>query len=297
MSFTKIELENCITIDCLYTVHYFEYTSNFYFPGESHDFWELVYVDKGSVNICMDEKEITLKKGDIAFHKPNEFHKVSTYGLTAPNLAVISFDCHSPLMEFFQCQVFKISQKERAILADILVESRKLLSSPLNDPYLNSMVKNENIPLGTEQLIKTYLEQFLILLLRRYHNTQAMANLPSAPNTAAVFKRVTEYMEDNIDKRLTIQQICWDNMIGRTKLQKIFHTESGMGIIDYFSKLKINAAKHMIRDGKLNFSQISEQLGYSSIHYFSRQFKKISGMSPSEYASSVKSIVEKKEFE
>lgn len=297
MSFTKIELENCLTIDCLYTIHYFEYTSNFYFPGESHDFWELVYVDKGSADICMDEKEITLKKGDIAFHKPNEFHKVSTYGLTAPNLVVISFDCHSPLMEYLQHQIFKINQKERSILADILVEARMLLASPLNNPYLNNMVKNENLPLGTEQLIKTYLEQFLILLLRRYHNNQIATDSTGTPNTETIFKRVTSYMEANIDKRLTIQQICWDNMIGRTKLQKIFHTESGMGIIDYFSKLKIDAAKHMIRDGKLNFSQISEQLGYSSIHYFSRQFKKIAGMSPSEYAFSVKSIVEKKEFE
>ena len=103
-------------------------------------------------------------------------------------------------------------------------------------------------------------------------------------------------MEENISKQLTIEQICWDNMIGRTKLQKIFHAEVGIGIIDYFSKLKISAAKHMIRDGKLNFSQISQQLGYSSIHYFSRQFKKITGMSPSEYASSVKSLLEKRQL-
>jgi len=48
----------------------------------------------------------------------------------------------------------------------------------------------------------------------------------------------------------------------------------------------------MIRNGKFNFSQIAEQLGYSSIHYFSRQFKKVTDMSPSEYASSVKAITE-----
>ena len=73
MQFTKIKLENCITVDSVYTIHYFEYTNNFYYAGESHDFWEFVYVDKGSVDICMDDKQITLKKGDIAFHQPNEF--------------------------------------------------------------------------------------------------------------------------------------------------------------------------------------------------------------------------------
>lgn len=295
MQFTKNKLENCITIDSLYTIHYFEYTNNFYFAGESHDFWEFIYVDKGSVDICMDEKQITLKKGDIAFHQPNEFHKVSTYGHTAPNLVVISFESHSPLMDFFRCQILKTEQRERALLADVLIEARKLFSSPLGDPYLTEMIKKENAPIGTEQLIKIHLEQFLLLLLQRYSVEDTKETTSSPQNTMDIFKRVATYMEENISKHLTIEQICWDNMIGRTKLQKIFHAEVGIGIIDYFSKLKINAAKHMIRDGKLNFSQISEQLGYSSIHYFSRQFKKITGMSPSEYASSVKSIYDKKQ--
>ena len=66
-----------------------------------------------------------------------------------------------------------------------------------------------------------------------------------------------------------------------------------MGVIEYFSMLKIKSAKHFIRMGSLNFTQIAEQLGYTSIHYFSRQFKKLAGMTPSEYASSVKAIMEK----
>lgn len=295
MQFTKIELKNCITVNSIYTIHYFEYTNNFYFAGESHDFWEFIYVDKGSVDICMDDKQITLKKGDIAFHRPNEFHKVSTFGHTAPNLVVISFESHSPLMEFFCCQVLKTEQRERSLLADVLIEAKRLFESPLDDPYLTEMIRKDDAPIGTEQLIKIHLEQFLIHLVQRY-TLEEESNLEYSPqNTTDIFKRVTAYMEDNIAKHLTIEQICWDNMIGRTKLQKIFHIETGIGIIDYFSKMKISAAKHMIRDGKLNFSQISEQLGYSSIHYFSRQFKKITGMSPSDYASSVKSIFDKKQ--
>lgn len=293
MSFIKSKLENCINIDSLYTIHYFEYTNNFYFPGETHDFWEFIYVDKGSVDICMDQNELTLKKGDIAFHQPNEFHKVSTYGQTAPNLVVISFESQSPLMDFFRGQILKIDQKERALLANLIIEARNLFSSPLDDPYLTEMVKKEIAPIGAEQLIKIYLEQFLIHLSRRYSTGNKHTEPTTAKNTTDIFKRVADYMEDNISHHLSIEQICWDNMIGRTQLQKIFQSETGTGIIDYFSKMKIDAAKHMIRDGRLNFTQISEQLGYSSIHYFSRQFKKIAGMTPSEYASSVKSIVEK----
>ena len=48
--------------------------------------------------------------------------------------------------------------------------------------------------------------------------------------------------------------------------------------IEFFSRMKIDFAKQLIRENDMNFTQISDFLGYSSIHYFSRQFKKLSGM-------------------
>ena len=57
--------------------------------------------------------------------------------------------------------------------------------------------------------------------------------------------------------------------------------------------MKIETAKQLIRNEQMNFTQIAETLGYSSIHYFSRQFRKLTGMSPSEYASSIKARSER----
>lgn len=107
-----------------------------------------------------------------------------------------------------------------------------------------------------------------------------------------VFHRVINYLESNLTTHVTIEQICRDNLIGRSQLQKIFKVQCNMGIIEYFSMLKINAAKEMIRTNRMNFTQISEHLGYTSIHYFSRQFKKMVGMTPSEYASSIKAMAD-----
>ena len=61
------------------------------------------------------------------------------------------------------------------------------------------------------------------------------------------------------------------------------------------SRMKIDTAKQLIRSEQMNFTQISEKLGYASIHYFSRQFKKVTGMTPSEYASSIKAIADRKQ--
>lgn len=293
MSYVGTTLEDSLHIEELFTIHYFEYCNKFYFSGESHDFWEFVCVDKGSVNICMDDTDLILHKGDIAFHKPNEFHKVSTYSQIAPNLVVISFRCNSPLMDFFKTKILKIDEKERSLLASILIEARNLYESPLDDPYLTHMIKKKQVPIGTEQLIRTQLEHFLLHLIRRYSVPENTLPLPATKNTLDIFKRITDYMEANLSSKLTIEQICRDNMIGRTQLQNVFQKECQMGVIEYFSQMKIDSAKHMIRDGRLNFTQISEQLGYASIHYFSRQFRKITGMTPSDYASSVKAMMER----
>ena len=56
--------------------------------------------------------------------------------------------------------------------------------------------------------------------------------------------------------------------------------------------MKISAARQMIREGRLNFTQIAAKLGFQSVHYFSRRFKLVTGMSPSEYAASVKMLSE-----
>ena len=104
-------------------------------------------------------------------------------------------------------------------------------------------------------------------------------------NDLEIFRRVIEYMEANLSEKLTIQKICRDNLVSRSQLQKLIMQQTGMGIIEYFSHLKIRAAKEMIRTQKMNFTQISDTLGYSS-----RQFKKITGMTPSDYTSSIKAM-------
>ena len=70
--YTGTRLNDEIKISRLYTVHYFEYSKRFSFTGESHDFWELVYADKGDVTVFADDKSFVLEQGNVIFHKPNE---------------------------------------------------------------------------------------------------------------------------------------------------------------------------------------------------------------------------------
>lgn len=301
MSYNGVILKKSISISKIYSIHYFEYMSNFSFEGEAHDFWEFVCVDKGEVNVTAGSETTVLKRGDITFHQPNEFHSVRATGKIAPNLVVVSFHCEDKAMEFFREKTLKIDETERNLLANIIIEARRCFDCRLDDPYLQNMPLKEPDMFGAGQLICLYLEHMMIHLIRRYKSPLAIpreiakADIPKSTKSksdAEIFSRVADYLADRLSDAVTIEQICRDNLIGRSQLQKIFKERCGLGIIEYFSLLKINAAKEMIRTGHLNFTQISEQLGYSSIHYFSRQFKKLTGMTPSEYALSIKAMAE-----
>jgi len=302
MSYNGITLKKSIAVGKLYSIHYFEYMNNFSFTGESHDFWEFICVDKGEAAITSGVDSTVLKKGEITFHPPNQYHNIKATGDIAPSLVVISFDCRSEGINFFRSRIFKVDETERNLLADIIIEARRCFDCRLDDPYLQNMPQKKPDMFGAEQLIKIYLEHFLIHLLRRYSNPLMPGSKPpelipqkvtKRKSDIEIFRRITDYLEASLSSHVTLEQISHDNLIGRSQIQRIVKEQTSLGVIAYFAHMKINAAKEMIRSNQMNFSQIAEHLGYSSIHYFSRQFKQIAGMTPSEYASSIKAIAER----
>ena len=131
------------------------------------DFWEFICVDRGDVNITAGENKLTLHKDEIAFHEPMEFHDVCTSPHSAPNLIVVSFECHSPAMDFFRKKVLTIDQEERVLLSSVLREARGCFASRLDDPYLDHLVFRSNQEEGSQQMLLLSLTAFLIHLKRR----------------------------------------------------------------------------------------------------------------------------------
>lgn len=295
MAYESVYLEKELQIDRIYTIHYFEYRNDFYYAGERHNFWEFQCVDKGKAEVCAEDEHYVLNRGQVIFHKPNEFHNLSATGTNAPNIIVVSFACNSPCMSFFENKLLEFSDTERSILGLIIAEARHCFSSPLDNPYTEKMEKRPDILFGSQQLLISYLEQLLIHMLRRYTTTPRYpsSSLEDAGPVSSASRKIVSYFEEHIRDSITIEDVCHDNLIGRSQLQKLFREEYGYGVIEFFSHMKINFARQLIRENDMNFTQISEFLGYSSIHYFSRQFKKICGMTPTEYASSIKAISER----
>lgn len=299
MQYVGTKLKEVIKIDEIYSIHYFEYMSDFNFEGEEHDFWELLYVDKGEVQVTAGDSCFVGKHDEIIFHKPNEFHALKANGVVAPNLVVLSFSCLSKKMKFFENKRLLISSQEKKLISQIILEARKAFSSPLDKTYLLQLERKSESSFGSEQMIRIYLEQFLISLLRRYDVPQQLKENSLVVNGQVmakenyekyIYQRVTDYMNEHIREFLTMEEICKEMLISRSKLQNLFHSKHGCGVMHYFSNQKIELGKQLMREGHMNFTEIADNLGYTSVHYFSRQFKKITNMTPSEYVSSVKGL-------
>ncbi len=104
----------------------------------------------------------------------------------------------------------------------------------------------------------------------------------------AIVDAMCEYMAENVCENLILSDICEHFNMSKSYLSQLFKLETGTGIIDYFISLKIKEAKFMIREGDLNFTQIAEKLGYSSLQHFTRAFKQREKMSPTFYEKSIK---------
>jgi AraC-like DNA-binding protein/mannose-6-phosphate isomerase-like protein (cupin superfamily) len=287
-------LKSSINIDSLITIHYFEYQKDFVFKGERHDFWEFLYVDKGEVTVTSDQSKINLIQGDIIFHKPNEFHSVKCNGIIAPNLVVISFETYSPSMKYFENKIMKINNNAKALLSIIMDVSQSIFTYDLGTSYSKKLILKERFDEESTSFIKTSLESFLSLLIIQGEDARTYINQRSNIYQNEDTKRVAiliAYLKENIGKTFSLENICDDCMMSKSLIQRIFKEQTGWSIMGYFHRMKINQAKLMIRKGDMNFTQIADTLAYTSVQYFSRQFKKIEGVSPSEYSKSISSYI------
>ena len=280
-----------LNISKIFSIHYYEYNKDFSYSGEKHDFWEFVYVDKGAIDAIAGDTRHSLIKGDIIFHKPNEFHDLTANGRIAPNLIVISFSCRSPGMRWFNNKVLRIGNEEKNLLARIIHEAGNAFSSKLNDPGLLALKRREKQIFASEQLVKLYLEQVLIGLIRRELHI-GVTDKPASPlkekTSKDAFNRVVDYFENNLVDMPNLNTVCKTTGYSCTYIQNVFKEKTGRSVMEYYKITKLEKAKELIREGDYTFTQIASILNYSSLHYFSKIFKRYIKMTPTEYSSSVK---------
>ncbi|MBO5007496.1 MAG: helix-turn-helix transcriptional regulator [Clostridia bacterium] len=287
MVYTPITLDSEVEIKQIVAVHYFEYSRDFIFSGEMHDFWEVVYSDKDWLSVTVRSKEELIPPGHFRLISPMEFHSVKPVAGKSANAVIFSFICENEKLTKTAGQTIKCDDEKKEYISKLIAAAHEAFSTPLGEPYSTRLVKNPNASLGAQNLVKIYLELFLLSCIRE----SAFRPAKSAPLTHITepfLSEVCSYLEANVCSDIKFGDLCKRFGISSSNMKKLFHDHIGMGAMEYFSRCKINCAKHLIREKEMNFSQISEYLGFSSLQYFSKRFKSIVSMTPSEYMISVR---------
>ena len=290
-NFTRVSFERVFHVEKIITIFYMEFSKNFSYEGESHDFWEMVYIDKGEMVCTADKNKFVLKSGEMTFHKPNEFHNLSGDRRTAPNVSILTFECHSRAMKDFEGKIFRLSPEEKSLLSTLFEEGLscfKLVDE--KNPLLQKLERIKGAPFGSSQMTKNLLEIFLIKLSRNtavVTKNQRRSYLIDGVDVPYPVKEILDLLQDHIYGKLTVGDIAAAVGKSESTVKQLFSQYRKSGIIKYYNGLKIKEAKKLIREGKCNMSQISDLLCFDNPQYFSKCFKAFTHMTPSEYKTSI----------
>lgn len=268
--FNYSNISSSLDISEIYTKFYQEKGTNYNFSGEKHSYWELTYVDKGELLTTIDGVSYHLKQGDLIFYAPMQFHTQSTFEKISSSYLTINFKMNFNHADLLCNKIFSIQRDSYFIVTRLIEE-----------------LSNDN--LYSNDLSLCYLKQLIIQMLRldnsHFHSKPTTHMQQTYENE--LLNDILLYIDDNIYEKISVSTLCDHFCISTSMLHSLFRKNMNNTAKNYINELKLSKSKELIRNSTHTLSEISEMLGFSSIHYFSKKFKLYFNISPTEYSKSI----------
>lgn len=273
------DLPDSLNVNRLYCIYSYYYTPKFAFLGESHEPWELVYVQSGRVVVETSDYTQTLNGGMALLHKPWDFHKIRADNISC-YVNIISFTVfQNELLLPVADKPLTLDKTEQSYILNIINDGTTIVAGKNHEP---EMKKWQTKKFAAHQAVKNLLELLLIRLIR--HNLDEKEpdiNEASKMNSAVL--SVINILSDNLCEKLSLNKIACKVGYSVSRISAIFKEFTGESIINYFIKMRIQKAQELIVSNNMSFREISDYLGFDTIQYFCSQFKKTTGFTPLQY--------------
>lgn len=280
MRYESTALPDAMSVDGIYTVLKVNYSKRNVGIGESHDFPEISFISRGTHWGILDGQERKKTAGQMTIIAPGSFHK-SKRPSDSEGL-IISFSSSSPALRDLYNRTLNLTAEQERTYRSIVADGLECFCRREPDSEIAGMILKNGVEAHKIYRLKKRLELFLIDIHRYF----------SSPNFDSKrdrdFERAIRFMSENLDKSLTLDAIAKGASMSVSKLKLLFKEKSGGGAINHFIEMKIERAKTLIKENKMNFTEIAYTLGFTSLHYFSRLFKKVTTISPTDYANQAK---------
>ena len=267
----EFRLRRQIQLSSIYTFFYHEKEKGFTFPGEAHEPLELTYVDKGALHSVADGRDILLEQGDLVLYGPNQWHMQYADVDMSPSYITVTFDFVGAYPQELINRKFTIPQNAVPVLQRMMRELDRM------DAYSADMV--------------ICLLQMLLLELLREQLAPAGTKLrtTNAVNSEnEIIRRAQQFISEHVREKLTVPLVARHVDVSPSYLTALFRKNLQISPGEYVRRIKLQESKQMIREDNMNFTEIAAALQYSTVHHFSRQFKEKFGITPTEYAKSVR---------
>lgn len=265
-----------IRITEMYSLFETHYKCGYVFPGETHNFWECLYVQKGEVCVSADERVYNLTSGEIIFHKPLELHKFIVNSAAGADLLIFSFAAEGDLTGYLRDKVFRLSQAQIVMVNGLLSYIHARTQTVDGRMELHYYLAPFESSTCYSQMVAAYLCQ-LMLSLSEEGNVSSVSSSPDA----IVFRKAISYLNHNLHRQPTVREIAKYCNVSEAGLKRVFDKYADIGVHKYLLKLKIKAATELLHDGQ-SVSEVADKLGFNSQSYFSKAFKRETGTSPSD---------------
>ncbi len=236
-------------------------SAGFLHRGESTFHWVLLYAHQGVLHAVVEGYDLKVNPEQFLLCAPEQFHMLYT--------------------------------REDCSYVTLLFDARELPTSlsgkvlPGTD-ILKHLAQELQQPDGFSQDIMLHLLSLAMLqLCRETQNAPALPPVSYKRGENDIIRRAQQYISAHIREKLSVTLVAARVDVSPSYMTALFHKHLAISPGDYIRRAKLQESKRLIREGKLNFTEIASALEYSTVHHFSRQFKENFGMTPTEYARSV----------
>ncbi|NWL88061.1 AraC family transcriptional regulator [Paenibacillus sp. 79R4] len=248
---------------------------------------EFIYVLDGSMNYFVDGENYTLQKGEGIFVNSNRLHY--GYGHKEED-----------------CDFLVLLLSPQLLVRNSHIEN-KYIRPLLQDHLSNAIVFREEIVWQKEALdyirklyelchaqVEGYellaLSQFELLFLLLYQNTVGYHGLHQEySRDMNALKNMLGYIQSHFAENISLQEIAAAGSVGRSKCCTLFRNSLKKSPIEYLASYRIQKSVDFMTNDSLNMTEISAACGFNSSSYFAETFKKIWGVSPTEYRKTITS--------
>lgn len=264
-----MSLEQTFHITALGSLCCREQEPGFFFPGSALPVWTLTYVERGLLHSVVDGLDTLLSPGELVLYPPMQWHMQYADMGVAPRLFTVTFSLEGEALE-------PLCGRKRALPSQAA-------------PVLQEMLREQARPDGYSGAVTLHLLSLLLLSLLRQAATPEEAAAPQALGSEnAIIRRAQQYIHSHIRQRLSVPEVARNVDVSASYLTALFRKHLQISPGEYIRRMKLQESKQLIREGHMNFTEIAQALEYSTVHHFSRQFKEKFGITPTEYARSVR---------